>query len=108
MGRGLSISSEVSRYSFPEIKVAVVLSRCDRSSITGEKKDLLLKARFEALQAEGGKRAIKKAIEKKQKKVAGKEKKSRPFAKGAFGGAGGGGDAGGGADGGPRKRRKVG
>jgi hypothetical protein len=110
MGRGLSISSEVSRYSFPEIKVAVVLSRCDRSSITGEKKDLLLKARFEALQAEGGKRAIKKAIEKKQKKVAGKEKKSRPFAKGAFGGGGGGGggDAGGGADGGPRKRRKVG
>jgi ribosomal RNA-processing protein 36 len=74
---------------------------------TGEKKDLLLKARFEALQAEGGKRAIKKAIEKKQKKVAGKEKKSRPFAKGAFGG-GGGEDAGGGADGGPRKRRKVG
>jgi ribosomal RNA-processing protein 36 len=79
------------------------------SMTIGEKKDLLLKARFEALQAEGGKRAIKKAIEKKQKKVAGKEKKSRPFAKGAFGGGGGGGgDAGGGADGGPRKRRKVG
>ena len=76
--------------------------------LIGEKKDLLLKARFEALQAEGGKRAIKKAIEKKQKKVAGKEKKSRPFAKGAFGGGGGDGAGGAGGDGGPRKRRKVG
>ena len=70
----------------------------------------MLKARFEALQAEGGKRAVKKAIEKKQKKVAGKEKKSRPFAKGAFseGGGAGGGGGGGGGDGAARKRRKVG
>jgi ribosomal RNA-processing protein 36 len=44
----------------------------------GEKKDLLLKARFEALEQAGGKRAVKKAVDKKRKKVAGKEKKSRP------------------------------
>jgi hypothetical protein len=106
MGRGLFISSEVSRGLFQSARVADSLNGWNCVGATGEKKDLLLKARFEALQAEGGKRAIKKAIEKKQKKVAGKEKKSRPFAKGAFGG--GGGDAGGGADGGPRKRRKVG
>jgi ribosomal RNA-processing protein 36 len=35
------------------------------------------------LAAEGGKRAVKKAIEKKQKKIGQKEKKSRPFAKGS-------------------------
>ncbi|KAI5449389.1 rRNA biogenesis protein rrp36 [Naganishia albida] len=68
-----------------------------------DKKDLLLKARFQALEQEGGKRKVKKAIEKKQKKIAGKEKKSRPFARGQ-GGAGGGG----GGDGGERKRRRVG
>lgn len=44
-----------------------------------EKKRLLAQARFEQLNAEGGARAVKKAIAKKQKKVAGKEKKSRPF-----------------------------
>ncbi|KAJ9102929.1 hypothetical protein QFC20_004895 [Naganishia adeliensis] len=70
-----------------------------------DKKDLLLKARFQALEQEGGKRKVKKAIEKKQKKIAGKEKKSRPFARGQ-GGAGAG--AGGGGDGGDRKRRRVG
>lgn len=32
--------------------------------------------------AEGGTRAVKKAIEKKQKKIGQKEKKSRPFPKG--------------------------
>lgn len=30
----------------------------------------------------GGKRAVKKAIDKRQKKIGQKEKKSRPFAKG--------------------------
>lgn len=54
-----------------------------------EKRDLLLKARFEALEASGGKRAVKKAVDKKRKKVAGKEKKSRPFAAGGFGQGGG-------------------
>ncbi|KAG6890432.1 hypothetical protein C0995_008786 [Termitomyces sp. Mi166 len=43
------------------------------------KRELLMKARYEALAAEGGKRAVKKAIEKKQKKIGQKEKKSRPF-----------------------------
>ena len=44
-----------------------------------EKRKLLVKARYDALAAEGGKRAVRKAIEKKQKKVGQKEKKSRPF-----------------------------
>jgi len=47
-----------------------------------EKRDLLLKSRFDALERQGGRRAVKKAMEKKQKKLAGKEKKSRPFARG--------------------------
>ncbi|KAJ7169843.1 hypothetical protein C8R46DRAFT_1090233 [Mycena filopes] len=49
----------------------------------GEKKEFLVRARYDALAAEGGKRAVKKAIEKKQKKIGQKEKKSRPFAKGS-------------------------
>jgi len=48
---------------------------------TGEKKELLLKARYEALAKEGGQRAVKKAIEKRQKKVHQKEKRSRPYPK---------------------------
>ncbi|KAJ2920362.1 hypothetical protein MD484_g194, partial [Candolleomyces efflorescens] len=48
-----------------------------------EKSELLNKARFEAIAAEGGGRAVKKAIEKKQKKMGQKEKRSRPYAKGA-------------------------
>ncbi len=51
----------------------------------GEKRDLLLKSRFDALQQKGGKTAVKKAIEKKRKKFASREKKSRPFAKGQEG-----------------------
>ena len=43
-----------------------------------EKRDLLLKSRFESLEEEGGKAAVRKAIDKKRKKIAGKEKKSRP------------------------------
>jgi ribosomal RNA-processing protein 36 len=45
-----------------------------------DKKDLLVRARYDALAATGGKAAVKKAIEKKQKKISQKEKKSRPFA----------------------------
>lgn len=45
----------------------------------GEKRDLLLKSRFDALEAQGGKTAVKKAMEKKRKKTAQQEKKSRPF-----------------------------
>ncbi|KAF9044563.1 DUF947-domain-containing protein [Hymenopellis radicata] len=44
-----------------------------------EKKTMLTKARYEALAASGGERAVKKAIEKRQKKIGQKEKKSRPF-----------------------------
>ncbi|KAJ7596995.1 hypothetical protein C8J56DRAFT_918858 [Mycena floridula] len=48
-----------------------------------EKKQLLTRARYEGLAEEGGQRAVKKAIMKKQKKTAQKEKKSRPFRAGA-------------------------
>lgn len=44
-----------------------------------EKRKLLTKAKYDALATEGGKRAVKKAIEKKMKKIGQKEKKSRPF-----------------------------
>ncbi|WRT69665.1 uncharacterized protein IL334_006655 [Kwoniella shivajii] len=62
-----------------------------------EKRDLLLKSKFESLEKQGGKSAVKKAMEKKRKKIASKEKKSRPFARGQ-------GDSGGGGD---RKRQRV-
>lgn len=48
------------------------------------KRELLIRARYEALAADGGKRAVKKAIEKKQKKIGQKEKKSRPYPKGGL------------------------
>ncbi|RDX55784.1 DUF947-domain-containing protein [Lentinus brumalis] len=47
-----------------------------------DKKALLLRAKLDALAASGGKGAVRKAIEKKQKKVDQKEKKKRPFAAG--------------------------
>lgn len=50
-----------------------------------DKKDLLMRARYEALEATGGKAAVKKAIAKKQKKIGQKEKKSRPFPRGRGG-----------------------
>lgn len=40
-----------------------------------------MKARYEAIAKEGGARAVKKAILKKQKKVSQNEKRSRPFKK---------------------------
>jgi len=46
---------------------------------SADKKRLLLNARYDAMAVEGGQRAIKKAIEKKQKKMSQKETKSRPF-----------------------------
>ena len=48
-----------------------------------EKRDLLVRARYDALAA-GGRRAVKRAIEKKQRKVGQKEKRSRPFPRGAL------------------------
>jgi ribosomal RNA-processing protein 36 len=44
----------------------------------GAQRDLLLKSRFESLEQRGGKLAVRKAMDKKRKKIAGKEKKSRP------------------------------
>jgi ribosomal RNA-processing protein 36 len=55
----------------------------DTDALTAEKKQLFLKARYDAMAAEGGKRAVKKAIQKKQKKISQKETKSRPFARGS-------------------------
>ncbi|KDR84945.1 hypothetical protein GALMADRAFT_131709 [Galerina marginata CBS 339.88] len=48
----------------------------------GEKQKLIMEARYEALAKEGGQRAVKKVIEKRQKKQSQKEKRSRPYAKG--------------------------
>lgn len=50
--------------------------------ILGEKQKLVMRARYEALAKEGGQRAVKKVIEKRQKKESQKEKRSRPYAKG--------------------------
>lgn len=47
---------------------------------------MLVRVRYEALAAEGGGRAVKKAMEKRQKKISQKEKKSRPFPREGFGG----------------------
>jgi len=44
-----------------------------------EKKAMLLRARYDALAASGKPGVVKKAIEKKQRKIAQKEKRSRPF-----------------------------
>ncbi|KAJ7492659.1 hypothetical protein FB451DRAFT_1219169 [Mycena latifolia] len=68
-----------------------------------DKKEFLVRARYDALAAEGGKRAVKKAIEKKQKKIGQKEKRSRPFAKGSGLKR----KSGDGEGGPPQKRRRV-
>jgi ribosomal RNA-processing protein 36 len=47
-----------------------------------DRKEFLTKAKFEALAESGGRSAVRKAIEKKQKKINQKEKKKRPFAPG--------------------------
>ncbi len=49
-----------------------------RHAKTAEKKKVVMEARYEALAAEGGKRAVKKAIEKRQKKIGQREKRRRP------------------------------
>ena len=82
------------------------ISSEDNTDYVDDQKELLLKARFEHLNEQGGQRAVKKAIEKKRKKTASKEKKSRPFARGQGGpGAPAGGGGGGGGEG--FKRRRV-
>ncbi|KJA29470.1 hypothetical protein HYPSUDRAFT_50857 [Hypholoma sublateritium FD-334 SS-4] len=50
----------------------------------GEVQKVVVQARYEALAKEGGQRAVKRAIEKKQKKESQKEKRSRPYAKGEY------------------------
>ncbi|THV07740.1 DUF947-domain-containing protein [Dendrothele bispora CBS 962.96] len=65
------------------------------------KKELLVKARYDALAENGGQSAVKKAIDKKRKKISQKEKKSRPFANRERHSL----DSGDG--GGPSKRRKI-
>lgn len=45
----------------------------------------MLRAKYEALAASGGRGAVKKAIDKRQKKANQKEKKKRPFAPGSAG-----------------------
>ncbi|KAF9822135.1 hypothetical protein IEO21_00129 [Rhodonia placenta] len=47
-----------------------------------DKKELLLRAKYDALAASGGRGAVKKAIDRRQKKTSQKEKKRRPFAPG--------------------------
>lgn len=43
------------------------------------KKEFLVRARYDELAERGGSKAVKKAIAKKQKKVAQSEKRSRPY-----------------------------
>ncbi|PIL31894.1 hypothetical protein GSI_06598 [Ganoderma sinense ZZ0214-1] len=77
-----------------------------------DKKSLLLRAKYDALAEIGGKGAVRKAMEKKQKKVNQKEKKRRPFAPGQPSGSRSGADEGparmkrphSGGEGGSRKR----
>lgn len=91
-----------------------------------DKRELLTKAKYEALAGAGGRGAVRKAIERKQRKVNQKEKKRRPFVpgegrgrpnanriplqgqRGGGGGAGGGrGGEGGGGGGRPSKRQRT-
>ena len=46
-----------------------------------EQRQLMMKARYEALAKEGGAQAVKKAMLKRQKKVSQSEKRSRPYKK---------------------------
>ncbi|CAE6458000.1 unnamed protein product [Rhizoctonia solani] len=46
-----------------------------------EKRELLLKAKFDDLATSGGQNAVRKAIDKRKKRIAQKEKKARPFSK---------------------------
>ena len=62
------------------------INRC----CVADKKALLLRAKYDALAETGGRGAVRKAIEKKQKKVNQKEKKKRPFVAGQTQGSRGG------------------
>ncbi|KAG8701410.1 rRNA biogenesis protein rrp36 [Ceratobasidium sp. 395] len=76
------------------------------------KRNMLLQAKFDDLAASGGQNAVRKAIDKRKKKLAQKEKKARPFSKAqarAFVQSQGGDKGGGGrsSSGGDRKRRRM-
>lgn len=60
--------------AFPPLPLPDLLT-----SIPAEKKEALSKARYEQLAEQGGQRAVKKAIAKKQRKISQKEKRSRPI-----------------------------
>ena len=64
---------------------------------------MLLRAKYDALAEAGGRGEVRKAIEKKQKKVNQKEKKKRPFAPGQPSGSG----SRSGYDGGPARLKRV-
>ena len=71
----------------------------------GEKKRAVLKARFEGM----GRGEARKAMERRQTRIAQKEKRARPWAKGADGRRTEGGEPGElELEGGTRKRRRVG
>ncbi|TFK98787.1 hypothetical protein BDV98DRAFT_606570 [Pterulicium gracile] len=79
----------------------------------GERREVLAKARLEAVEEEGGKRAVRRVIERKTKKAGQKEKRSRPWVGtggsggGRAGGFGGGGTGEVGGEGERGGRRKV-
>ena len=54
-------------------EVLIFIRQC-----SAEKRELLTKARFEELEAQGGKQAVNKVIEKRRIKVSQKDKKNRP------------------------------
>ena len=56
----------------------LVLTATHLRFCTAEKRDVLLKARHDFLAETGGRSAVRKVIEKKQKKANQKEKRSRP------------------------------
>ncbi|KAI8990504.1 hypothetical protein BD414DRAFT_438126 [Trametes punicea] len=76
-----------------------------------DKKALLLRAKYDALAATGGRGAVRKAIEKKQKKISQKEKKRKPNVGGTpprvSGEAGQSRKRPHGGEGGPRKRSRA-
>jgi hypothetical protein len=64
-----------------EMSVTIILLHHVRltNPSSADKRSFLTRARYDAIAAAGGRGAVRKAIEKKQKKISEKEKKSRPF-----------------------------
>ncbi|QRV91436.1 hypothetical protein RhiJN_19454 [Ceratobasidium sp. AG-Ba] len=72
-----------------------------------EKRNMLLQAKFDELATAGGQNAVRKAIDKRKKKIAQKEKKARPFSKTQARSFAQGQSSGGSSSGGDRKRRRT-